>query len=173
MNDSETYLLGLLGEQKRAFEASSLRDRHQMEIWHQRGDGSHLFELIGRPIQKRYSGLTNIVVRLSNGTPAGQEDAVLVNAHLDSTLPSPGAADDLAGVVVMLELIRGILATDTPLDHAIVFLFNGGEESLQDASHMYITQHETRHSIRSVINLEACGVAGPEIVRRRSIVRPC
>jgi Zn-dependent M28 family amino/carboxypeptidase len=29
-----------------------------------------------------------------------------VNAHSDSTLPSPGAADDLVGVAVMLEALR-------------------------------------------------------------------
>lgn len=47
--------------------------------------------------------LTNIVVRLSSRQlPDSKKDAILVNAHLDSTLPSPGAADDLAGVSVMV-----------------------------------------------------------------------
>lgn len=60
-----------------------------------------------------------------------------------------------------------------------MFLFNGGEESLQDASHLFITQHELKntlvyirslrldtenHRIRTVINVEACGTAGKEIV---------
>lgn len=47
--------------------------------------------------------LSNIIVRLSSRQhPRSKEDAILVNAHLDSTLPSPGAADDLAGVSVMV-----------------------------------------------------------------------
>lgn len=43
-------------------------------------------------------------------------------------------------------------------------VFNSAEESLQDASHLFITQHPLKDSIRAVINLEACGVGGPEIV---------
>ena len=153
MNESETYLLGLLEAQKREHEASRLAPMHEMEIFHQIGSGSHLFELIGRPINKRYSAISNIIVRLSNGTPEGKADAVLVNAHLDSTLPSPGAADDVAGVVVMLEIIRIMLSTTIPLDHAVIFLFNGAEESLQDASHLYITQHETRDTCVTLSSL--------------------
>ena len=52
---------------------------------------------------------------------------------------------------------------------AVVFLFNGAEESLQDASHMFITQHEIKHTIRAVINLEACGTAGAEVRKHSSL----
>lgn len=56
-------------------------------------------------------------------------------------------------------------STPTPLHHAAVFLFNGGEESLQDASHLYITKHQdTKDTVRAVINLEAAGTGGREIV---------
>lgn len=38
-------------------------------------------------------------------------------------------------------------------------------ESFQDASHLYITSnHSTVPSVRTVVNLEACGVSGPELV---------
>lgn len=88
-----------------------------------------------------------MVVRLSNGTKEGKENAILLNAHLDSTLPSPGAADDASGVAVMLESIRVLSQTpDLQLNTALVFLFNGAEESLQDASHLFITQHAWRHT---------------------------
>ncbi|KAF8925126.1 hypothetical protein BGZ58_001118 [Dissophora ornata] len=43
-------------------------------------------------------------------------------------------------------------------------VFNGGEESLQDASHSFITTHELRNTVRAVINLEGCGTSGPEIL---------
>ena len=53
---------------------------------------------------------------------AGKEHAVLVNAHLDSTLPSPGAADDALSVGVMLECLRVLVGTpDWEPRHAIVF----------------------------------------------------
>lgn len=41
-------------------------------------------------VYKHYVNLSNIIVRISDGTPAGKEHALLVNSHLDSTLPSPG-----------------------------------------------------------------------------------
>lgn len=91
---------------------------------------------------------------------------VLVNAHTDSTLPSPGASDDLVGVAVMIEALRVLALSPRALTNAVVFLFNGGEESLQDASFLFTTQQpaEIEGTLRSVINLEACGQGGPEIV---------
>lgn len=90
---------------------------------------------------------------------------MLVNAHLDSTLPSPGAADDAAAIGVLDDLIRALTTAPLPsLQHSVILLFNNGEESLQDASHLYSTKHETVGSVRGVINLEACGVTGPELL---------
>jgi Zn-dependent M28 family amino/carboxypeptidase len=89
---------------------------------------------------------------------------VLVNAHLDSTLPSPGAADDLSGCSVMVGVLRAMVASPQPLRNSVIFLFNGAEESLQDASHLYITKHETKDTVKAVINLEAAGTTGKEIV---------
>lgn len=76
-------------------------------------------------LYKTYVNLTNIIVRVSDGTERGKEHAVLVNAHLDSTLPSPGAADDALSVGVMLECMR-VLAqtTDWEPHHAIIFREN-------------------------------------------------
>ncbi|KAI9448865.1 hypothetical protein BJY52DRAFT_1206477 [Lactarius psammicola] len=114
----------------------------ECEVWHQRGSGAHRFDMMGKRLYKTYTDLTNIVIRVSNGTSAGKEHAVLVNAHLDSTLPSPGAADDALSVGVMLECIRVLTHTpDWTPAYAIVFLFNHAEESLQDASHLFSTQH--------------------------------
>ncbi|GAA6059342.1 hypothetical protein JCM10212_003240 [Sporobolomyces blumeae] len=135
----------------------------QIEVWHQVGDGSHLFDFMDKMVWKSYFGVTNIVVRLSDGTAATKANAILVNAHTDSTLPSPGAADDLVGVAAMLEALRVMALGDRKLTNSVVFLFNGAEESLQDASHLFITQHPLKDTIRAVINLEACGTDGKEI----------
>jgi Zn-dependent M28 family amino/carboxypeptidase len=67
--------------------------------------------MMGKRLYKTYVNLTNIIVRISDGTPASKEHAVLVNAHLDSTLPSPGAADDALCVGVMLECMRVLVET--------------------------------------------------------------
>ena len=128
-----------------------------MALWASAGR----FDLMGRRLYKTYVDLTNVVVRVSDGTAAGKEHAVLVNAHLDSTLPSPGAADDALSVGVMLECMRVLVNTPTwEPRHAIVFcepfgyacgpggltsreraVFNNAEESLQDGSQLFSTQH--------------------------------
>ncbi|GAA5994045.1 hypothetical protein JCM5350_000059 [Sporobolomyces pararoseus] len=135
----------------------------QLEVWYQIGDGSHLFDFMDKLVWKKYFGISNIIVRLSDGTPQTKANAILVNAHTDSTLPSPGAADDLVGVAAMLEALRVLALGKTRLTNSVVFLFNGAEESLQDASHLFITQHPLKDTIRGVINLEACGTDGKEI----------
>lgn len=117
----------------------------ECEVWHQQGSGSHRcvssehstrpglterdgvgvfvrFDMMGRRLYKTYVNLTNIIVRVSDGTEEGKEHAVLVNSHVDSTLPSPGAADDGLSVGVMLESIRVLVNTPAwEPKHAIVF----------------------------------------------------
>lgn len=116
------------------------------------------------PFLARYFHISNVIVRLSDGTPSSKANAILVNAHSDSTLPSPGAADDLVGVAVMLESLRVMALGERQLTNSVVFLFNGAEESLQDASHLFITQHPLKDTIRAAINLEAAGTDGKELV---------
>ncbi|KAF7370093.1 Peptide hydrolase [Mycena sanguinolenta] len=137
----------------------------QCEVWRQQGSGTHRFDMMGKRLYKSYQNLTNIVVRLSDGTDAGKEHALLLNSHLDSTLPSPGAADDAISVGVMLDCIRVLVETPgwSPAN-AVIFLFNHAEESLQDGSHLFSTQHPIAHTVRAVINLEAAGTTGRELL---------
>lgn len=94
----------------------------ECEIWHQKGSGSHRFDMMGARLYKTYVNLGNIVMRISDGTEQGKKDAVLVNAHLDSTLPTPGAADDAVCVGIMLECVRVLLETeDWEPKRAVVF----------------------------------------------------
>ena len=72
-------------------------------------------------VWKKYFGVTNVIVRLSDGTAATKANAVLVNAHTDSTLPSPGAADDLFGVAVMLEAMRVMALGERRLTNSVIF----------------------------------------------------
>ena len=78
--------------------------------------------MMGKRLYKTYVSLTNIIVRVSDGTDEGKQHAVLVNSHVDSTLPPPGAADDALSVGVMLECIRVLVNTPGwEPKHAIVF----------------------------------------------------
>ena len=62
-------------------------------------------------LYKTYVNLSNIIIRISGGTERSKANAVLINSHLDSTLPSPGAADDALAVGVMLECARVLVET--------------------------------------------------------------
>ena len=101
-----------------------------------------------------YTNVTNVVARLSwPGHCAEGAKAVLVNAHFDSFVSSPGASDDGVGVAAMLGAVAALfshtlhpmslmlpspphtytetaraLAFGPPLNHPIIFLFNGAEE---------------------------------------------
>lgn len=59
--------------------------------------------------------------------------------------------------------------TSSCLVNSSCFLSSSRPESFQDASHLYITSnHSTVPSVKSVVNLEACGVSGPELVFQAS-----
>lgn len=66
---------------------------------------------MNKRLYKTYINLSNIIVRISDGTERGKASAVLINSHLDSTLPSPGATDDGLAVGVMLECARVLVET--------------------------------------------------------------
>ncbi|KAI9318759.1 hypothetical protein BX666DRAFT_1855668 [Dichotomocladium elegans] len=151
-------------------ESQGLPGAPKFDIWVQQASGTHRFDIMDNMVLKAYTNVTNIIVRLScpeDRSPdrGCEKNAILLNSHFDTTLGSPGAADDGSGTAVMLEIIRVLSHRDwTNYRNAIVFLFNGAEETLQDASHAFITKHDIKDTIRSVINIEACGTTGREIL---------
>ncbi|KAI8968494.1 hypothetical protein BDF20DRAFT_908139 [Mycotypha africana] len=167
---SYEYLTQLIYDYKK--EAQSIAGSPKFDVWLQHGSSSHRFDIMDRMVLKAYTNVTNIIVRLSCPVdPTNDDDrsceknAVLVNAHFDTTLGSPGASDDGSGIAVMMDIVRVLSKRDwTGYKNSIVFLFNGAEESLQDASHAFITLHELKDTIRSVVNLDSCGTTGQEIL---------
>lgn len=75
-----------------------------------------------------------------------------------------GATDDLAACAVLLEVLRIISVTNTTLRHDLVFLFNGAEENILQASHGFITQHKWAKNLIAVVNMDACGAGGRELL---------
>ncbi|PIC45075.1 hypothetical protein B9Z55_005218 [Caenorhabditis nigoni] len=110
-----------------------------------------------------YRNVSNVMARLGKGDKKDQI-SVLLNCHYDSWPTSNAGSDDLSSCALMLELIRLYSKNPHLLNHDVIFLFNGAEESSLLAAHGFITQHSWRHEIRAFINLEASGSGGRELL---------
>jgi len=123
----------------------------EIEMTVQHPTGSFHFDFLGG-MTNVYQNITNVIARISH-KPTSKANAVLLSAHYDSALGSPAATDDLCNIAGMIELLRA-LAHGEPLEHAVVFNFNGGEETINQAAHGFITKHEWAPTIRAFINME-------------------
>ncbi|KAK2523755.1 endoplasmic reticulum metallopeptidase 1 [Columba livia] len=158
--ENEVFAVNYLLEQIRAIEREST-DAHKVSVDIQRPTGSFSIDFLGG-FTSYYANVTNVVVKLEPQN--GAEHAVLSNCHFDSVPNTPGASDDAVSCAVMLEILNTLSKSSEPLQHAVIFLFNGAEENILQASHGFITQHKWAKSIRAFINLEAAGVGGKELV---------
>lgn len=113
-----------------------------------------------------YTNVTNVVVRVARKglAPPAMTDALLLSAHYDSTLGTPGASDDAMGVGVLLECLSNVVHSQDDLPHPLIFILNGAEESFMQAAHGFITQHKWSPTVAAFINLESAGSGGPEIL---------
>uniref|UniRef100_A0A0A1WZ70 FXNA-like protease n=1 Tax=Zeugodacus cucurbitae TaxID=28588 RepID=A0A0A1WZ70_ZEUCU len=118
-----------------------------------------------------YQGVQNVIVKLSAKTSTSS-NYLLINAHFDSVPTSPGASDDGAMVAVMLEALRVLAISKGPLEHPIVFLFNGAEEDGLFGSHGFVSQHKWAKNCKVVINLDAAGSGGRELLFRSAANSP-
>ncbi|XP_048202023.1 endoplasmic reticulum metallopeptidase 1 isoform X1 [Perognathus longimembris pacificus] len=158
--ENEILTVHYLLEQIKLIEVQS-SSLHKISVDVQRPTGSFSIDFLGG-FTSYYDNITNVVVKLEPRD--GAQHAVLANCHFDSVANSPGASDDAVSCSVMLEVLRVLSTSSVALHHAVVFLFNGAEENVLQASHGFITQHPWASLIRAFINLEAAGVGGKELV---------
>ncbi|XP_055434121.1 endoplasmic reticulum metallopeptidase 1 isoform X2 [Bubalus kerabau] len=158
--ENEILTVHYLLEQIKLIEAQS-NSLHKISVDVQRPTGSFSIDFLGG-FTSYYDNITNVVVKLE--PRVGAQHAVLANCHFDSVANSPGASDDAVSCSVMLEVLRVLSTSSEALHHAVIFLFNGAEENILQASHGFITQHPWASLVRAFINLEAAGVGGKELV---------
>lgn len=143
--------------------AASAHNRLQLDV-HTASGGFPLAFLDG--MNNVYRDVQSVVGRVSPAGGAGPRPrtALLLNCHFDTVPDSPGASDDGAGCAVVLEAARALAASGRPLRHDVVFLLNGAEENILQASHAFVTRHPWAASVRAFLNLEACGAGGREVL---------
>ncbi|XP_034102180.1 endoplasmic reticulum metallopeptidase 1-like [Drosophila albomicans] len=134
-------------------------DYFTLEVDVQKTTGSHTYH----NLSEMYEGVQNVVVKLSSINTTS-DSYLLVNSHFDTVLTSPGAGDDGFMVCTVLEVLRVMSTSKQYFEHPVVFLFNGDEEMGMQASHGFITQHKWAPNCRAVINLDAAGSGGREIL---------
>lgn len=89
----------------------------------------------------------------------GSQPAVMLMAHYDTVVGSPGAADDSTGVGAVLEAVRAIQARG-PVERDLVVLLTDAEELGLDGARIFFGGHPLRDRIGAVVNLEARGGGG-------------
>ncbi|WP_292057232.1 M20/M25/M40 family metallo-hydrolase [Brevundimonas sp. UBA5936] len=87
------------------------------------------------------------------------QPAVMLMAHYDTVVGSPGAADDSAGVAAILEAVRAMKARG-PVERDLVVLLTDAEELGLDGARVFFGGHPLRDRIGAVVNLEARGGGG-------------
>lgn len=105
----------------------------------------------------RCADVKNIVARL-DGREAGP--AVMVASHYDSVPAGPGASDDGAGTVCVLEIARALKAS-APLWHPVIFMIDEGEEAGLFGAVAFVQDDPWAKEVRAVVNMDNRGTSGP------------
>ncbi|KRG04650.1 uncharacterized protein Dmoj_GI26919 [Drosophila mojavensis] len=153
--DAVQYLLKELNQIKE----DSLKDYFDIEIDLSEVSGQFVYE----NVNSLYLHVQNIAVKITPKASKSQS-YLLVNSHFDSKPETPSAGDAGFMIVTMLEVLRTLATTEKSFQHPIVFLFNGAEESSMLASHGFINQHKWVPNIKAVVNLDAAGSGGRELL---------
>lgn len=106
--------------------------------------------------------LRNVMTRIQGTVPGSK--AVLLLAHYDSVPGSPGASDDGAGVAVLLESMRAMLASGAKPSHDVIFLFTDAEELGLYGAKAFVAEHPWSKDVAIAMNFEARGTSGPAVM---------
>ncbi|XP_019101596.1 PREDICTED: endoplasmic reticulum metallopeptidase 1-like isoform X1 [Camelina sativa] len=136
----------------------------RVEVEETQVDGSFSMMFLGHSISLGYRNHTNILMRISSMDSHDTDASVLMNAHYDSPVNSPGAGDCGSCVASLLELARLVVDSGWTPPRPVIFLFNGAEELFMLGSHGFMTKHKLKDTIGAFINVEASGTGGIDLV---------
>ena len=136
-------------------------EESEVDIEVQHVSGSFHLNFIGG-FANAYEDVTNVIVRLRSSSTTSNK-AVLVNSHFDSAIGTVAASDDVVQVAIMIEVFRSLVWSENDGYSDVIFLFNGAEEAILQASHGFL-KHPWASDVGVVINLEAAGSGGREVL---------
>ena len=108
--------------------------------------------------------VANVIATKPGTAPTG---TVLLTAHYDTVVGSPGAADDGIGVGVLLETARALSTTDAPRNSVMILLTDAEEVGLLGAE-AFVRERAEALGTTVVLNHEARGAAGAPLTFRMS-----
>ena len=126
----------------------------------QRGVVDHSLRLSRWRRYLRGAPLTNVFVHIKGKKSTG---IVAVVSHYDSVRGAPGAGDDGAAVVAMLELMRAVRA-HPPMQNDLLFLFTDGEEGGLLGAQLFMKKHPLAKKLGFIMNFEGRGNSGPGLM---------
>lgn len=106
-----------------------------------------------------HSRLVNVLAKLPGQDSTG---TILLMAHYDSVVDSPGAGDDGSGCVAVLEAMR-VLSHGSPRNDVLALFSDGEEEGLRGAR-LFAEQHPLFAAVDVVLNFESIGNGGPALM---------
>jgi len=104
--------------------------------------------------------VTNLVVTLPGRETA---PAVVLVAHTDSVPAGPGAADDGAGLAVLLEVARALKASP-PLARPVRVVLTDGEEAGLLGAREFVDSDPEAAGTFAVVNIDNRGTGGPSLM---------
>jgi hypothetical protein len=168
MEPAEWYVVDRARELVEEISAARADDM-DVDLSIHRPTGSFRLNFLNNDIANAYTNLTNVVVRVAPKDASIDAKSVLLNAHFDTTLGSPGGADCASCVGMLLEILRVMARPGTRVPAApVLFLFNGGEETFMQAAHGFVAHHPWAKTVGAVINIEATGTSGPDVLFRET-----
>lgn len=160
---NEIHAKNLLIRKVQAIQATASKEL-EVKLSVQTTSGGYYLDFLGG-MTHIYHNVSNVIVKVSK-RESSSEYAFLINAHYDSSLGAVSASDDAVSCGTMLETLQVLTSEPVPMvpEHDIIFLFNGAEETILQASHGFVTQHPWAKRVKAFVNLEAAGAGGREIV---------
>lgn len=111
----------------------------------------------------------NVMVRKPGSAPdRAKRKALMLASHYDSAPHAPGAGDDGASVVAILETLRA-LKHAPPLQNDLIALFTDGEEAGLLGAEAFVAEHPWAREVGMAVNFEYRGNRGPMLMFETSV----